>query len=71
MKKTVSHENALNRFVQSCIDHHDGSENGDYRRVNKAYDIIMKCIRVLKENGDTEKFLPLLRHDSSGVRLWS
>jgi HEAT repeat protein len=71
MKENISPENALSIFVESSIEHRNATENGDYRRANKAYSSVIKSMKILKEDGETDEFLKLLNHESPSVRLSS
>ena len=61
---------AVDRYVAAAIVHGECTENGDYKRGNRAFDEILEVLKVIREAGreGDHALLDLLDHDNKSVR---
>ena len=64
-------KSALEVFVDSSIKHSEATEQGDYKKANKNYDIIINTVKFLKSEDAMQQLLEYLSSPMIGVRLWS
>ncbi|MFA6172020.1 MAG: DUF2019 domain-containing protein [Patescibacteria group bacterium] len=69
---TVGLNDLVNEYIEYAAEHGIGTEKGDYKKANKAYEKLMIIYHKIKENDPQfNLLLPLLKHDNPYVRLWS
>lgn len=64
-------QEAIDKFVNSAIDHRIGTDILDYKMANKSYENIVNSIEYLFLNREMKCLKKLLKHEDIGVRLWS
>lgn len=69
MTKIKDISTALSLFEDAATKHAAATKEGDYKKGNKNYDIVLKAVSYLKEHGSVDKLLMYLNHDIVGVRL--
>lgn len=70
--KTIRDINtALHQFEEASIVHSEATSQCDYKRCNKAYDVIMEAVTFLKKNDAIIRLVPFLDHYSPGVQTWA
>ena len=71
MKKAInSVEEAVELYVNNARIHGEASETGNYRKANKAHDIIRKCEKYLYDNNSMILLEKYLNDPANGVRNW-
>ena len=71
MKKAInSVEEAVELYVNNARIHGEASETGNYRKANKAHDIIRKCEKYLYDNNSMILLEKYLNDPIPGVRVW-
>lgn len=63
----------LAEYVKAASEHGEGSESGDHRRANAAFDVLNVVYAELRRRGPEGQraLLPLLHDKDAGVRLWA
>jgi len=61
----------LEKFEKAAIAHEEATEAGNHRAANKSYDVIVKVIRILREQGEMLALMSFLNHSSDGVMVWA
>jgi hypothetical protein len=69
--KTI--EELTSEYAEYASQHGEGTEQGDYKKVNKAHDKLIKIYHQIKERGalDNPMFKELLLSSDPGVRCWA
>ncbi|PKL81102.1 MAG: DUF2019 domain-containing protein [Ignavibacteriae bacterium HGW-Ignavibacteriae-4] len=71
MKPLNNISSALNLFIESAKEHTLATEEGNYRKGNKNYYLIVEAISYLRNNNSLTELKPLLNNSYIGVRLWT
>jgi hypothetical protein len=71
MAKIENIKSALKQFQEAAINHANATETGEYKIVNKNYDILIKLINYLKSQNGIQELMPFLNDDNVGVRVWA
>ena len=58
-------------YITACIEHGEGTESGDYRKVNRAAKKIYATVTELKKKNNLEFLIRFLNHENDSVKLWS
>jgi hypothetical protein len=71
MMETI--EGLIAEYTKSAIEHGLGTENGNSKRTNRAYDKIHRCYQSLKNFGDlgSQAITNLMEHENDSVKCWS
>lgn len=66
-------EGIIKKYIDAAIKHGEETEKGNYRLVNKQYDILARCYNELKLSGEIgiNELKKLLEHPNDYVRLWA
>lgn len=64
-------QKALEIFEDSCINHSEATEKGDYKKGNKYYSKIINSIDFLKKENAINNLKDYLSNPNIGIRLWS
>ena len=65
----MSEKQEIKTIITAAELHAEQIGNGDYKKANKNYDIIVYNVEELKASGELKLLLPLLEHKSIGVRI--
>jgi hypothetical protein len=67
---SVNVDNLIKITIENSIIKGENTEKGDYKKVNKAYDKIVKTIKELKKvDPECRQLIQLLKHDNDSVKL--
>lgn len=71
MKKISDTETALAMFEEAAINHGEATEEGDYKKGNQNYDLIVKAVSYLKNNNNLLLLSNFFNHESESVQAWA
>jgi hypothetical protein len=71
MAKLKDTEAALKQFEEAAIGHSEATEQGNYKKANKNYIVIIKAIALIKEYNKIISLSVFLDHPSDGVKCWA
>lgn len=64
-------ESAIFSIIESAQIHSTASENGDYKKANKNYEIIQKAVEFIIDNNQIDSLKNLLNHNEISVKIAS
>ena len=68
--KFENSDEAVTALIESCKNHANATETGDYKTANKSYAILKKAVTDLEENNATYKLKNLLTDENESVKIW-
>ena len=71
MKKIQDIDTAIHQFEKAAIAHSEATVQCDYRKCNKAHDIVIKAVTFIRKQKKIVRLLPFLHHHSVGVQTWA